>query len=281
MAQRACWNFITLCSRGYYDNTLFHRLIPGFMVQGGDPTGTGSGGDSAWGYPFKDEFDSRLWHDTRGVLSMANSGSNSNGSQFFITFKDARNLDNKHAVFGRLVGGAATLAQIEAQETDKKDRPLAPITISRAEVISSPYAEADAALLADIRANMTRRINSAPVSALPSTQSLSVSGSGAGGSAVAAGVKVGEVVHSEVRPLKTGVVDDSVEIVSLVGKRSTAPDTTASSSSLTSSAASASEEEVRAFRAQQADYLKADRAAVVTSASQSKKTKSFGDFSSW
>jgi peptidyl-prolyl cis-trans isomerase-like protein 2 len=108
-AQRPAWNFLTLCERGYYDDTLFHRLVPGFMVQGGDPTGTGSGGESAWGRPFKDSFDSRLLHEARGVLSMANSGQHTNGSQFFITFKEAKHLDYKHSVFGRLVGGAAVL----------------------------------------------------------------------------------------------------------------------------------------------------------------------------
>lgn len=114
IAPRTAWNFVTLCKQHYYDNTKFHRLIPGFVLQGGDPTGTGSGGESAFGrVPFRDEFDSRLLHSTRGVLSMANAGANSNGSQFFITFKEAKHLDNKHSVFGRVAGGLAVLGAIE------------------------------------------------------------------------------------------------------------------------------------------------------------------------
>lgn len=114
MAMRTSWNFLTLCKRGYYNNTKFHRLIPGFMVQGGDPTGTGMGGESAFnGRSFKDEFDTRLSHDTRGILSMANSGPCTNKAQFFITFKETKYLDNKHTVFGKVVGGLATLDRIE------------------------------------------------------------------------------------------------------------------------------------------------------------------------
>ena len=118
----ACWNFITLCERGFYDNTVFHRLVPGFMLQGGDPTGTGSGGESAWGKdkPFKDTYDSRIIHNARGVLSYANSGSHTNRSQFFLTFSEASHLDYKHTVFGRLVGGANVLDRFEAIGSDKK-----------------------------------------------------------------------------------------------------------------------------------------------------------------
>lgn len=115
-AMMTCWSFVTLCQRGYYTDTVFHRLIPGFVLQGGDPTGTGTGGHSAFPEQryFRDEFDDiRLIHDQRGVLSMANSGPNSNASQFFITFAPAPHLDRKHAVFGRVVGGMATLDRIE------------------------------------------------------------------------------------------------------------------------------------------------------------------------
>jgi peptidyl-prolyl cis-trans isomerase-like protein 2 len=119
IAMRTSWNFIALCNQGYYDGTVFHRLIPGFMVQGGDPSGTGSGGVSAFNGPFRDEFDSRLTHDARGIVSMANSGVNTNNSQFFITFKEAKHLDLKHAVFGRVVGGLVTLDRIEQVFTDR------------------------------------------------------------------------------------------------------------------------------------------------------------------
>ncbi|KAG6609684.1 Peptidylprolyl isomerase [Phytophthora cinnamomi] len=97
-------NFMSLCQTKYYDGVLFHRIIKGFMMQGGDPTGTGRGGKSIWKKPFRDEIDSRLSHDARGVLSMANSGPGTNNSQFFITFKACPHLDKKHAVFGRVVG---------------------------------------------------------------------------------------------------------------------------------------------------------------------------------
>lgn len=103
---KTCENFLVLASGEYYNGTKFHRSIPNFMIQGGDPTGTGRGGCSIWGETFKDEMDSRLVHDGRGVISMANSGPHTNGSQFFILYKSARHLDFKHTVFGKVVGGA-------------------------------------------------------------------------------------------------------------------------------------------------------------------------------
>jgi peptidyl-prolyl cis-trans isomerase-like protein 2 len=104
-----------LCKKNYYNNTKFHRLVPKFVLQGGDPTNTGAGGDSAFeGKPFRDEFDMRITHAHRGILSMANSGPNTNGSQFFLTLNETKHLDLKHTVFGRVVGGAAVLDAIEA-----------------------------------------------------------------------------------------------------------------------------------------------------------------------
>ncbi len=114
IAPRTCWSFLDLCKKDYYNGTVFHRLVPRFVLQGGDPTGTGAGGESAFGKAFKDEFDTRILHSYRGVLSMANSGPNTNGSQFFITLNEAKHLDLRHPVFGRVVGGAAVLDQIEA-----------------------------------------------------------------------------------------------------------------------------------------------------------------------
>ena len=113
LAPMACENFLLLLERGYYDRTPCHRLIRNFMLQCGDPTGTGTGGESAWGAPFKDEISQKLRHEGAGVLSMANSGPGTNGSQFFLTFKSASHLDGKHTIFGRVVGGTDTLTALE------------------------------------------------------------------------------------------------------------------------------------------------------------------------
>jgi peptidyl-prolyl cis-trans isomerase-like 3 len=100
-----CRNFLALCASDYYIGTEIHRNIKNFIVQGGDPTGTGKGGQSIYGEPFQDEIDPELRHDKRGVLSMANSGLNKNTSQFFITYGKHPTLDNKFTVFGQLVDG--------------------------------------------------------------------------------------------------------------------------------------------------------------------------------
>ncbi|XP_068654233.1 peptidyl-prolyl cis-trans isomerase CYP65-like [Aristolochia californica] len=140
---RACENFITLCERGYYNGIAFHRSIRNFMIQGGDPTGTGRGGESIWGMPFKDEFNSKLVHSGRGVVSMANSGPHTNGSQFFILYKSANHLNFKHTVFGVVVGGMTTLAATEKVPVDDDDRPLEEIKITNVSVFVNPYTEMD------------------------------------------------------------------------------------------------------------------------------------------
>ncbi|CAM6115559.1 unnamed protein product [Calypogeia fissa] len=140
---RTCENFITLCERGYYENTIFHRSIRNFMIQGGDPTGTGRGGESIWGKPFKDEVNSKLLHSERGILSMANSGPHSNGSQFFILYKSATHLNYKHSVFGRVVGGIDRLSIMEKVPVDDDDRPLEEIKILKTTVFVNPYTELD------------------------------------------------------------------------------------------------------------------------------------------
>ncbi|EFJ34420.1 ubiquitin-protein ligase, PUB49 [Selaginella moellendorffii] len=141
MAPRTCENFLTLCERGYYDGVIFHRNIRNFMIQGGDPTGTGHGGKSIWGKPFKDEFHSKLQHSGRGILSMANSGPHSNGSQFFILYKSAPHLNRKHTVFGNVVGGIEALSIMDKVPVDDEDRPLEEIKILKASVYVNPYTE--------------------------------------------------------------------------------------------------------------------------------------------
>jgi peptidyl-prolyl cis-trans isomerase B (cyclophilin B) len=123
-------NFVSLARKGFYDGVIFHRVIPDFMVQGGDPTGTGSGGP---GYTFEDEFNDHPV--ARGALAMANAGPNTNGSQFFIVTADACPwLDGKHTVFGRVSDGMDVVDAISALETDPRDRPREDVVIERVEL---------------------------------------------------------------------------------------------------------------------------------------------------
>ena len=131
-APRTCENFVELSRRGYYNGTVFHRIIPDFMVQGGDPTGTGRGGESIFGSKFADEIKRELKHTGAGILSMANAGPNTNGSQFFITLAPCPHLDGKHTVFGRVSAGMATVKRLGLARTDANDRPVDPVKIVRA-----------------------------------------------------------------------------------------------------------------------------------------------------
>lgn len=139
-------NFLSLCQRKYYDGVLFHRVIRGFMMQGGDPTGTGRGGESIYKKPFRDEIDDRLTHNSRGVLSMANSGPGTNKSQFFITFNACTHLDKKHTIFGRVVGGMDVLDIIEHLNTGAEDRPFEDVRIKSTQIFANPFQEYDEAL---------------------------------------------------------------------------------------------------------------------------------------
>lgn len=156
LVSKTCENFMKHCQNGYYDGTKFHRSIRNFMIQGGDPTNTGNGGKSIWGKPFEDEFKPNLVHQGRGILSMANSGPNTNGSQFFITFRSCRHLDRKHTVFGKIVGGLDTLNAIEKVEVDNKDRPIEDIVIQGVQVFVDPFQEADDQLAAERAAEAER-----------------------------------------------------------------------------------------------------------------------------
>jgi peptidyl-prolyl cis-trans isomerase B (cyclophilin B) len=129
-APKTVENFRKLAGDGFYDGVIFHRVIKDFMIQGGDPTGTGTGGP---GYTFEDEFNDHKV--VRGALAMANAGPNTNGSQFFIvTTAEAPWLDGKHTVFGSVTGGMAAVDSIESTETDARDKPVADAMIERVEL---------------------------------------------------------------------------------------------------------------------------------------------------
>ena len=158
-------NFVRLAKKGYYDGTIFHRVISDFMIQGGDPEGNGTGGTSIWGHPFEDEF-SRDLFNLRGALSMANSGPNTNGSQFFIVqnknmpkryikqmepagypkeiihaYKQGGTpwLDGRHTVFGQVITGMDVVDKIAKSKKDKMDKPLEDITIESIQVQGSKF----------------------------------------------------------------------------------------------------------------------------------------------
>ncbi|MBN1405847.1 MAG: peptidylprolyl isomerase [Candidatus Omnitrophica bacterium] len=137
-APLACENFIALAEKNYYNGIIFHRVIKGFMIQGGDPTGTGTGGNSIWEKPFQDEVSADLTFNKKGLLAMANSGPNTNGSQFFITTKETPWLNGKHTIFGEVISGYDVVEKIENVAKDSSDKPKKEQKIIKAYIKTGP-----------------------------------------------------------------------------------------------------------------------------------------------
>ena len=137
VAPKAVENFLRLVNTGYYNGIGFHRIIKGFMIQGGDPSGTGRGGSSIWNKPFEDEIALGYTFDRGGVLAMANAGANTNGSQFFITTAKAPWLNGKHTIFGEVKSGFETLNALESIPTDSNNRPQETPRILQASILPS------------------------------------------------------------------------------------------------------------------------------------------------
>lgn len=138
VAPKAVENFTTHVENGYYDGIIFHRIIEGFMIQGGDPTGTGRGGESIWGRPFEDEFHEDFVFDVPGLLAMANAGPSTNGSQFFITAAPTEWLNERHTIFGKVVDGMDVVKKLEQVDTDRMDRPVQEQKIISAKLRKTP-----------------------------------------------------------------------------------------------------------------------------------------------
>ncbi|MFH1202048.1 MAG: peptidylprolyl isomerase [Candidatus Omnitrophota bacterium] len=132
VAPKACENFLELVKKGYYNGIIFHRVIEGFMIQSGDPTGTGMGGESIWGSAFLDEVSQDVKFDRQGLVAMANAGPNTNGSQFFITSVPTPWLNMKHTIFAEVIAGYDVVKKIEGTIADANDKPLSTQKITRA-----------------------------------------------------------------------------------------------------------------------------------------------------
>ncbi len=136
IAPKAVENFIELTKKGYYNGVTFHRVIKGFMIQGGDPTGTGMGGESIWHKEFKNEYAPNVVFDEPGILAMANRGPNTNGSQFFITVAPTPWLNGGYTIFGKVIKGFDVVQKINATKTDRRDRPLKKEYIKKAYLLN-------------------------------------------------------------------------------------------------------------------------------------------------
>ena len=134
VAPKTVENFVGLVEKKYYDGIIFHRVIPQFMIQGGDPTGTGMGGESLWGKPFEDEVDPNVKFDKTGLLAMANAGPGTNGSQFFITTAKTEWLHMRHTIFGEVISGYDVVEKIESTQTGAQDKPVEAQTIISARI---------------------------------------------------------------------------------------------------------------------------------------------------
>ncbi len=139
-APKTCHNFLALCASNYYDNTVFTRLIKKFIIQGGDPTGTGKGGESIYKQMFEDEIRDHLKFTNRGIVAMANAGKDMNGSQFFITFAKAPHIDGKNTIFGKVIDGFPVLDMMEKAKVDESMRPLTDVKIERVTIHANPMA---------------------------------------------------------------------------------------------------------------------------------------------
>ena len=135
-APLAVQNFEGLSRRGYYNGTVFHRVIQNFIIQGGDSTGTGYGGESIWGEPFADEFAKALRYDRPGRVGMANAGPDTNESQFFITLVPTPHLNDKHTIFGQIIEGMDVVEAISEVETDALNRPVQPVIVESVTIMS-------------------------------------------------------------------------------------------------------------------------------------------------